>query len=72
MKNFCKHDRDAKQLTGADLEMQIAYWQAQLADAPPMLASAISCINVPTRAAIYRHCCPTDGIVARIERAIRL
>jgi surfactin family lipopeptide synthetase A len=38
MKNFCKHDRDFKQLTGADLEMQIAYWQAQLADAPPLLA----------------------------------
>jgi surfactin family lipopeptide synthetase A len=38
MKNFCKHDRDSKQLTGADLEMQITYWQAQLADAPPMLA----------------------------------
>ena len=37
MTHFCNDDRDAKQLTGADLEIQIAYWQAQLADAPPRL-----------------------------------
>ncbi len=37
MTNIHKRDNVTKQLTGADLDLQIAYWQEQLADAPPLL-----------------------------------